>query len=53
MIESRIKSSSDQIKMWKKDIRYHVSEEPFDENMAESRKVGNSKKILIIHMFYL
>ena len=30
--------------MWKKDKRYHVSEKPFNENMAESRKDGELKK---------
>ena len=44
IIGSRIESSSErdqnQIEMWKKDKRYHVSEKPFDENMAERRKVG-------------
>ena len=48
IIESRIESSSErdqnQIKTWKNDKRYHVSEKPFHENMAESRKVGELKK---------
>ena len=30
--------------MWKKDKRYHVSEKPFDENLAESRKIWELKK---------
>ena len=48
IIESRIESSNkrdqNQLKIWKKDKRYHVSAKPFDENMAESRKVGELKK---------
>ena len=30
--------------MWKKDRRYHVSEEPFNENMTARRKVGELQK---------
>ena len=30
--------------MWKKDKRYLASEKPFNENRAESRKVGKLKK---------
>ena len=49
IIESRIESSSSerdesQIKIWKKNKRYHVSEKPFNENMIESRKLGELKK---------
>ena len=58
IIESRIESSSSEkdqnlLKIWKKDKRYHVSEKPFNENMAESRKVGEPKKMIIVHMFHL
>ena len=31
--------------MWTKEKRYHLSEKPFDENMAKSRKVGELKKV--------
>ena len=48
IIESRIESSNERDQnwnnMWKTDKRYHVSEYPFDENMAERRKVGELKK---------
>ena len=41
------------LEIWKKDKRYHVFEMSFDENMAESRKVGEIKKMVIAGMFYL
>ena len=48
VIESRIESSSErdqnQLEMWRKDKQYHVSEMPFDENMAESIKVAELKR---------
>ena len=48
IIESRIESSSErdqiQIKIWKNDKRYHVSDMPFNENIAKKRKVGGLKK---------
>ena len=48
IIESRIASSSErdenQIMIWKKDKRYHMSEMKFDENIAESRKMDELKK---------
>ena len=57
VIESRIKSSSErdqsQHEMWKKNKRSHVSEKSFDENMAESRKVGKLKNMAFIGMFHL
>ena len=57
IIESRIESSSERdqnlLEMWKKDKRYHGSDKPFKENMAESKKVGELKKVVIIHMFHL
>ena len=47
IIESRIESSSEnnlnQLEIWKMDKWYHVSKMPFDENMAENRKVGELK----------
>ena len=47
VIESRIESSNErdqnQLEMWKKDKRYHVFEKPFDENMAERRKIWGLK----------
>ena len=40
IIKTRIEPSNEkdqnQLEIWKKDKRYHVSEMPFDENMAES-----------------
>ena len=43
-----MKSSSERdqnlLEMWKKEKRYHVSVEQYDENMAEGRNVGELKK---------
>ena len=47
MIEKRVKSSErgqNLLKMWKTDKKYHLSEKPFDENVAERRIVGELKK---------
>ena len=48
IIDSRIEPPSEkdlnQFEIWKKDKWYHVSEKPFDDTMAESRKVMGLKK---------
>ena len=48
IIKSRIESSSErdqnQLEMWKKEKRYHVSEKEFDKKVIESRKVRELKK---------
>ena len=57
IMESRVESlhETDQnlLEMLKKDKKYHVSEQPFDENMAKSRKVGELKKMVFISMLHL
>ena len=57
MGKSRIESSSERdqnlLEVWKKDKRYHVCEKPFDENMAESRKVWELKKRWSLFIWFI